>query len=128
MGVAFAASFVGSVPPVEPSENVTEVDDPSRFEEILAGGGVVMVDFYADWCGPCRRLKPTIHELADEYDGRVTVVTVNVDNAKELARQRGIRSIPDIRFFKAGEEEKRVVGAKAKEAYTAILDDLLNAS
>ena len=84
-----------------------------NFEEIKAKSSVVMLDFYADWCGPCRMVGPIVHEIADERDD-VTVGKINVDNDPELAQEFGVMSIPTVLLFKNGQEEKRFIGAKEK--------------
>jgi thioredoxin 1 len=88
----------------------------------LTANKVILVDFYADWCGPCRRLKPIIHEIADEYAGRVVVASVNVDNLKDVAEKYGVYSIPDVRVFRAGKVSDSFIGVRSKKTYTEILD------
>lgn len=80
-----------------------------------AGGEATLMDFYADWCGPCKMMKPVVHELADELRGKVNVVQINVDENPELARQYNIRSIPCFVFVRNGKEVDRRVGAVPKE-------------
>lgn len=95
------------------------------FEKALATGQPMMVDFWADWCGPCKMLGPVIEALAEEYDGKVVAGKVNVDEEPELAQQFGIMSIPTVIFFKDGKEAERKVGLQPAEAFTAALDALL---
>jgi len=83
------------------------------------------VDFYSDSCPPCRRLAPTIEELAREYEGRAVVVKVNVVNVPDLARRYGIQGIPAVLFFVGGEPVSRMVGLQSKDAYTKVLDGLV---
>ena len=85
----------------------------------------VLVDFYSDSCPPCRRLAPTIEELAREYEGRAVVVKVNVVNVPDLARRYGIQGIPAVLFFVGGEPVSRMVGLQSKDAYTKVLDGLV---
>ena len=93
------------------------------FDETLAATrGLVMVDFWAQWCGPCRAIAPILEELAEASDGRVTLMKVNVDENHGLALRYAIRSIPTIVFFNEGAVVDRVVGAAPK----ALLQDIVN--
>lgn len=87
--------------------------------------GVVLVDFWASWCGPCRMVSPIIESLAEEYDGRVKVCKVNVDEENSLAAQFGIESIPTVMIFKDGSVCERVVGVRGRDEYCEMLDKLL---
>jgi len=91
-------------------------------EALVATRGLVMVDFWAEWCGPCRAIAPVLEELAEASEGRVTLMKVNVDENHGLAVRYGIRSIPTIVFFKAGAVVDRVVGAAPK----AVLQDIVS--
>jgi thioredoxin 1 len=100
--------------------------DKTEFQEqILDQQGVSLVDFYADWCGPCRALAPTIAALADTYAGRVTVAKVNVDHHPELAQKYGIRGIPAVLIFKDGQVLNRLVGLQNQTAYENALNKAL---
>ena len=92
------------------------------FEKALAEGKPMMVDFWADWCGPCKLLGPVIEGLAEDYDGKVVSGKVNVDDEPELAQKFGIMSIPTVIFFKDGKEVERKVGLQPAAAFTAALD------
>jgi len=105
--------------------NVTQIASAEEFDRIIGAGGPVLVDFYADWCGPCRALKPTIHALADEYAGKVTVLAVNVDKVGELAEKYGVSGIPDVQLFKGGKPVERLVGVRAQSEYKEALDKIL---
>lgn len=92
-------------------------------DKALAQKGLLMVDFWADWCGPCKMLAPLIESLDKEYEGRVTVGKVNVDDEQELAIRYGVMSIPTVIFFKDGQEIDRKVGAMPPQVFTQVLDE-----
>jgi len=96
-----------------------------NFKEVISSSDVVLVDFWATWCGPCRALGPTIEEIAGEYDGKAAVAKCNVDDCEDIAIEYGIRSIPTLIFFKNGEVADKMIGASPKAAITAKLDSLL---
>ncbi len=85
-----------------------------NFDEIKSSANIVMLDFYADWCGPCRMVAPIVHEIADERED-VTVGKINVDNDPDLAQKFGVMSIPTIVVLKGGEEAARAVGVRSKQ-------------
>ena len=93
------------------------------FDKALAQSGLMMVDFWADWCGPCKMLAPVIEDLAGQYEGRALVGKVNVDEEPELAMRYGVMSIPTVIFFKDGKEIDRKVGVMPPAAFTQVLDD-----
>lgn len=97
----------------------------SNFDEVLAQNALVVVDFSATWCGPCRMLAPIVDELADEYAGRIFVAKADVEEAVESAERFGIRSVPTILFFKNGEKVDQTIGAmpraKLIERFEALL-------
>ena len=84
-------------------------------EEVLNSEKPVLVDFYADWCGPCNAMAPVIEELAKELDGKVKVGKINVDENSDIAVEYNVMSIPTLIIFKNGKEEKRLVGLRDKE-------------
>ena len=90
-------------------------------EEVLKAEGKVLVDFYADWCGPCRMMSPVIDDIAKELDGKVKVGKVNVDNNQELAIKYDVMSIPTFIVFKGGKEVGRSVGVQDKEEIKGML-------
>jgi len=104
------------------SSRVVQIGTPEQLDGILKAGGVVLVDFFAEWCGPCKALKPTIHEIAEEYSGKITVAAVNVDKVAALAEKYGIESIPDVRLFSGGNEVQKFIGTKPKDAYTGAIE------
>lgn len=95
----------------------------AEFEKAIEGKAIV--DFYADWCGPCRMLGPTIEELSKEYAGKINIVKVNVDNLREVAQQYGIQSIPTILFFKEKQQLGRVIGLQDKETLEKLIKEYL---
>ena len=102
------------------SENVKTFTDSNFDQETKSG--VVLVDFWAEWCGPCRRLAPTVDALAKEYEGRVTVGKMNVDENMNIPQQYGIRGIPTLILFKGGQEQERIVGAVTREAIARVVE------
>jgi len=82
----------------------------NEFQETIANNTAVAIDFYADWCGPCQTLLPTVHKLAKEYDGQVTIKKINVDKNRELAAKFGVRSIPTLVYLHKGKEVNRHSG------------------
>lgn len=97
----------------------------SNFNEIIATGMPVVVDFWATWCGPCRALAPVVAEIAEEYDGKAVVGKCNVDDSQDLAVRFGIRSIPTLVFFKDGEAVDKIVGLSSKADIASKIDSLL---
>ena len=96
------------------------------FQELLASGKPLVIDFWATWCGPCKRLAPTIEELATEYEGKANIGKCDVEEDDELAMQFQVSSIPTIVFFNAqGEMVKRLVGLQTKAVLQQQIDALL---
>ncbi len=109
------------------SEDVfkAEVEDFSTPEWNFLGEGPVVVDFYADWCPPCRRLAPVLESVAKEFDGKVAFMKVNVDNAPALSESYGISSIPTLLFIKADGSHEFITGAMGEEALKTAVGKLL---
>ncbi|PKP05447.1 MAG: thioredoxin [Bacteroidetes bacterium HGW-Bacteroidetes-6] len=103
------------------SPNVIHLTD-NNFQQVIKQGSV-LVDFWADWCMPCKLLGPTISQIADEYQGKVKVGKLNVEEAKRTASKYGVSSIPTVILFKNGKESKRFVGVKPKHIYTNHFDE-----
>lgn len=98
--------------------------DENFNQEVLSSNIPVLVDFYADWCGPCKMLAPTIETLAQEYEGKVKVGKLNVDNAPDTAQKYGIMSIPTLLYFKNGEIVNKSIGVVSKAEIEAVLNNL----
>ncbi len=105
------------------AENVIELTD-ADFES-TTGEGVVLVDFWAPWCGPCKMLTPVIEELAGEYAGKATICKMNTDEHRDAAVQHAISAIPTLILFNAGEVAKKWVGMTTKDDLTGAIDELL---
>ena len=104
--------------------SVVNVSD-ANYKEVLAAGQPVVLDFWAEWCGPCRMVGPIIDELAEEYAGRITVGKVNVDENDTVVAEYGIRNIPTVLFFKDGQVVDKQVGAAQKAAFVEKINKLL---
>ena len=101
---------------MEVSDRVMRVPDLASLQALIAGSEVpVMVDFYADWCGPCQRLAPEISALADDWNGNAIIVKVNVDKQRDIAASYQISQIPDIRIFTGGEQHTAASGYHSKK-------------
>jgi thioredoxin 1 len=87
--------------------------------------GAVVVDFYADWCGPCKMMAPIFHEAAEEYDGKVQFCKINIDDHRSIALENKVMSIPTLLFFKDGEQKERVTGVLDKAALAEKLGSIL---
>lgn len=103
-----------------------EFTDANFQETAIDNGGVAVVDFWAEWCGPCRAITPIINELSKEYDGKVTVGKVNVDENPEVSMKYNIRSIPTILILKNGEVFEKQVGVTTKKKLTDKIESALN--
>ena len=98
--------------------------DENFNQEVLSSELPVLVDFYADWCGPCKMLAPVIEALAGEYEGKVKIGKLNVDEAGETAQKYGIMSIPTLFYIKNGEDVNKSIGVVAKSEIEEILNNL----
>ena len=102
-----------------------EITDANFEEVVLKSSKPVLVDFWAEWCGPCRMLGPIIEELSSDYDGKAVIGKVDVDSNQQYAAQFGVRNIPTVLIFKDGELVNRQVGVSQKNVYADYIDALL---
>ncbi len=104
---------------------IVNLSEATFDEEVGASSEPVLVDFWAEWCGPCKMIAPAVHELALEYDGKLNVGKLDVDSSPNIAMKYGIRSIPALIFFKNGEAVHTIVGARPKGALKKEIDSVL---
>ena len=106
---------------------VNEVDDKNFEIEVLQSEQPVLVDFWAEWCAPCRALAPAVEAVAQEYQGKAKVVKLDVDSSTQVAQRYGIRGIPTLIVFKGGAEADRVIGMTSKDNIARMLDTAIGA-
>lgn len=99
-----------------------EVTDTNFGNDVLGADKPVLVDFWAEWCGPCRMIAPTVEAVAEEYQEKARVYKMNVDENPTIPQQYGIRGIPTLILFKGGQEQERIVGAVTREAIARVID------
>jgi len=104
------------------SDNIRHVTDDTFDPEVLKCEVPVLVDYWAEWCGPCKAIAPVLDEVAREYTGRLKVAKLNVDENQEVPKKYGIRGIPTLMLFKNGNIEATKIGALSKSQLTAFLD------
>ena len=107
------------------NKNVIYVNTELWDNDVLKSDLPVLVDFWAEWCGPCRMVGPTVEQLSQTMAGKIKVAKLNVDENQEIAMKYGIRSIPSLILFKAGKEIARTVGAASKESYQKFIEQSL---
>jgi thioredoxin 1 len=107
------------------NELVKHVSDTSFDSDVLKSGNPVLVDFWAEWCGPCKSFAPVLDEVAKEYQGRLTVAKLDIDNNPSTPGKYGIRGIPTVILYKNGQAHAQRVGAMSKSQLTAFLDSNL---
>ena len=110
------------------SEQVKHVTDTSFEQDVLRSSKPVLVDFWAEWCAPCRMIGPLIDEIATEFASSATVVKLNVDDNTATAQRYGIKGIPTLILFSEGKEVERVVGATGKDSITRIIEKYVSVS
>lgn len=107
------------------SEKIAYVTDDTFEGEVINSEGTVLVDYWADWCGPCKMIAPILDEIAEEYDGKLKVAKLNIDENPNTPPKYGIRGIPTLMLFKDGNVEATKVGAVSKSQLTAFIDSNL---
>jgi len=107
------------------SDLIKHVTDASFSAEVLQSDKPVLVDYWAEWCGPCKMIAPVLDELSSTYEGRLQIAKMNVDENREVPAQYGIRGIPTLQLWKNGELVRSLVGAKPKAELAAFLDQHL---
>lgn len=108
------------------SAKVIELNQ-ENFDGFLSDNDVIVVDFWANWCGPCKMLSPVIEELANDYEGKVVFGKVNVDDNPELSEKFEIMSIPAVYIYKAGKVSQKIIGFRQKTQISSIIDEVLKA-
>ncbi len=104
------------------AELVVHVTDDSFKKDVVESGVPVILDFWAEWCGPCKAIAPILKDLAKDYEGRAKIAKLDVDSNPNTAAQFGIRGIPTLLVFKGGKEVDRIVGAAPKGTYQKLID------
>ena len=104
------------------SDDISHVTDDSFESDVIKSGTPVLVDYWAEWCGPCKAIAPVLAEVAKEYSGKLKIAKLNVDENQEVPKKYGIRGIPTLMLFKNGNMEAMKVGALSKSQLTAFLD------
>lgn len=104
------------------SANILHVSDAEFEEKVLKAGGPVLVDFWAEWCGPCKMIAPILDEISSDYAGKLTIAKLNIDENQQTPQRFGVRGIPTLILFKDGEAAATKVGALAKSQLAAFID------
>jgi len=107
------------------SEKIIHTSDSGFEADVLQSDKAVLVDYWAEWCGPCKMIAPLLSDVAAEYEDRMTIVKLNIDENQNIASKYGVRSIPTLMLFKGGTVEAQVVGAMSKKKLTEFLDNNL---
>jgi thioredoxin 1 len=104
------------------ASNIVMLTEGNFGAEVTSSAVPVLVDFWAEWCGPCKMIAPIVDELANEYDGKVKIGKINIDDQQNLAAQYGIRAIPTLLIFKGGQVFEQIVGLKSKRDLKTMLE------
>lgn len=120
-----ALTIFNKPPKVQDAPSIVKVSAASEFANLLTGQQPILVDFYADWCGPCRNLSPLINKLSEEFSGKAKIIKINIDNASELAQKYQVSSIPCVIVFNKGIETDRFVGVRLYQDYSNALTKLI---
>jgi len=129
-GLLFGLSSSGALfgnkqPPAPDSVAIVKIEDAAALHALLASSPIpVLVDFYADWCGPCKRLAPELSALADQWKDRAAIVKINVDRHRDIAARFNVQSIPDIRIFASGVEKERLTGYRTQAQLNTLLQSV----
>jgi thioredoxin 1 len=107
------------------SENILYLTDDTFEDEVLKSSAPVLVDYWAEWCGPCKMIAPILNEIAREYNGKIKVAKLNIDENPQTPPKYGIRGIPTLMLFKDGNVEATKVGALSKSQLTAFIDSII---
>ena len=107
------------------SASIIHVADSTFEEQVLKSDSPVMVDYWAEWCGPCKMIAPILDEIADEYSGKLTVAKLNIDENQETPQKYAVRGIPTLMIFKDGEVAATKVGAVSKSQLAAFIDSAI---
>ena len=107
------------------SENIVKVTDDSFEQDVLSARGPVLVDYWAEWCGPCKMIAPILDEVSSAYEGKLQIAKLNVDENRDIPAKFGIRGIPTLMLFKDGQLAATKVGAMSKAQLTAFIDQQL---
>jgi len=104
------------------SDKILNLTDAEFDDKVLKASGPVLVDYWAEWCGPCKMIAPVLEEIAKDYEGRLTIAKLNIDDNPATPQRYGVRGIPTLMLFKNGEMEATKVGAQSKSQLAAFLD------
>jgi thioredoxin 1 len=107
------------------SDSIIQVADSTFEEQVLKSDAPVMVDYWAEWCGPCKMIAPILDEIAEEYNGKLTIAKLNIDENQETPQKYAVRGIPTLMIFKDGEVAATKVGAVSKSQLAAFIDSAI---
>lgn len=122
MAAMMSNVFLLPNPEIFMSDRIKHVTDATFEEYVLKAEGAVLVDYWAEWCGPCKMIAPVLDAIAEEYDGKLTVAKLNIDENAQTPGKYGVRGIPTLMLFKNGSVEATKVGALSKSQLAAFLD------